>query len=177
MIKYFLTLAFVCFLALGSQAQVRNSIGFEGGVAYPPFNKIYNAGWYSSIHWNIGIGQSSLIDTHIALTNIGVKDYPIVPGIGNTDHLYELGVGYRHYFGKKIFLSGGIAGVLVDQVEESLKLAPNAGIGYDLFIAERQSIEFSLQTEFIKNYRYYNSEKHISIFSLGVAYKLWYFNQ
>jgi hypothetical protein len=177
MIRYILTIAFICFFALVSQAQVRSSVGLGGGVAYPPFNKIYKAGWYSSLHWNIGVGTSSMIDTHIGLANIAVKDYPVGPGIGNTDHLYELGLGYRRYFGDKLFARAGVAGVLLDQAEQTFKIAPNAGIGYDLFITERQSIELSLQTEFVKNYRYYNSEKNISIFSLGVAYKLWYFKK
>jgi hypothetical protein len=172
--RYFITIASICFFAFVSQAQVRNSLSLGGGLAYPPFNDIYNAGWHSSLHWNIGVGKSSMIDTHIALTNIAVKDYPIGPGIGNTDHLYELGVGYRRYFRNKLFARAGIAGVLVDQAEQSFKIAPNGGIGYDLFITERQSIDLSLQTEFVKNYRYYNSHKNISIFSLGVAYKLWY---
>ena len=174
--KYFLTLAFVYLFAFNSNAQTRNSVGLGGGVAFPS-GKIYNTGWYSSLHWNIGVGPSSLIDTHFSLTKIGVKDYHVGPGIGNTDAIYELGIGFRQYFGKQLFARGGVAAALIDQSEETVKLVPNIGIGYDLFLTERQSIELSLKSEFINNYRYFNSQKNLSVFSLGVAYKLWYFNK
>ncbi|MES2268871.1 MAG: hypothetical protein V4520_19050 [Bacteroidota bacterium] len=174
MIKYFFTLAFICMFTFSSQAQVRNSVSLGGGIAYPPFEDIYKAGWYSSLHWNVGVGKSSLIDTHLSLIKIGVKDYPVGPGTGNTDALYQLGVGFRQYFTRQLFARAGLAASLIDQGEQTIKLTPNAGIGYDLFVTEKQSVELSLQSDFFKNNRYFNSSKYISVFSLGVAYKFWY---
>jgi hypothetical protein len=169
--KVFLVLNILILLFINSNAQKRNFLSAGGGLTYPVFADNYDPSWYTSLHWNIGIGRFSYVDTHLGLAEIGVKNYPDVPGAENDYNVYQLGIGYRQYFLKHFFVRGGVAAAIINDGEASAQVFPNFGIGYDIFLTERHGLEFSFKNDLIRNF---GNQSQISIFSFGAAYKFWY---
>ena len=136
-----------------------------------PAARNYNQSWFTSLHWNIRLGPTTSVDTHIDLAEIGVPDYADAPGVENDNNVYQFGMGLRHYFIKRFFAGAGLSAAIINDGEASLRIFPNASIGYDLFLNERHGIEIALKNDFVNNF---DNHKHISIFSLGASYKFCY---
>ena len=164
---FFITLLLI---AAPSLAQTRNSLSIGGGLTFPAAAN-YNTSWFTSLHWNLALGPNTSVDTHLDLAEIGVKDYADAIGVENDNGIYQLGTGLRQYFVKDFFVNAGVSAAIVNDGEASIRIFPNAGIGYDLFFTKRHGIEISLKGDLIKNFDYH---RHIAIFSLGAAYKFRY---
>ncbi|TDE18296.1 hypothetical protein [Dyadobacter psychrotolerans] len=166
---YLIILSFVypsgCLLA-----QIPNSLSIGGGITYP-IAKNYNSSWFTSLHWNIGLNRSISVDTHLDLASIGVKDYADAPGVENDHNIYQLGTGLRYSFMKRLFVRAGASAAIVNDSEATIRIFPNAGIGFNIFLKGRHGLEISLNNDLISNFDYH---KHVSIFSLGAAYKYRY---
>lgn len=169
--KYLSVFILLILITVSANAQSRSSLSAGGGLTYPVFKSNYSLSWFTSLHWNIGLGRFSSIDTHLDLAEIGVKDYADAIGTENDNHIYQFGIGYRRYFTKRFFARGGVAAAIINDSEASARIFPNVGVGYDIFLSPQHGLEFSLKNELIKNFDYHH---HISIFTLGVAYKFSY---
>ena len=169
-VKHLYILLFFSLVAAPSVAQTRSSLSLGGGLTYPAAAN-YNTSWFTSLHWNLALGQNTSIDTHLDLAEIGVEDYPDAIGVENDNGIYQLGTGLRQYFLKDFFVNAGVSAAIVNDGEASIRVFPNAGIGYDLFLTKRHGIEISLKSDLIRNF---DNHRHIAIFSLGAAYKFRY---
>jgi len=168
--KYLQCLVLLLLTSVGAHAQIRNSLSLGVGINHPAATN-YNQSWFTTMHWNIRLGRSTSVDTHIDLAEIGVPDYADAPGVENDNNVYQFGTGLRHYFVKRFFAGAGVSAAIVNDSEASVRIFPNASVGYDLNLTKRHGLEIMLKNDFINNF---DNHKQISIFSLGASYKFWY---
>jgi len=169
-VKYLYLFIVLLITSAPLHAQKASSLSIGGGLTYPAARN-YNLSWFTSLHWNLALGQKTSVDTHIDLAEIGVEDYPDAIGVENDHNVYQFGTGLRHYFVKDFFANAGVSAAIVNDSEASIRIFPNLGIGYDLFLTKRHGIEISLKNDLIKNF---GNHHYLSIFSLGAAYKFRY---
>jgi len=150
--KYLIVLFTCILLSLNCGAQVKNSVSAGGGITYPLKGNNYDVSWFASLHWNIALGRSSVIDTQLNLAEIGVKNYPDAPNVENDFNIYQIGIGYRQYVVNHLFIRGGLSAAVIRDAEATARIFPNLGLGCDFPIADHNAIEVGLELLYLSRH-------------------------